>query len=412
MKDEEYQNSDFLATKRALFFTDILSEPLKVLYNSLVLALLCRYFHASLLQITLFTTLKPVLSLFSFYWSFWFKKSPHLLVKKTLITELLARVPFFIIPFTSNTWVAILCFASYMTFSQGVKPAWVELLKRNIAPEKRAFLFSLSSGVSFLLGTVLGLSFGILLDKHQEVWRILLPSCALISCIGIFFQSKIPEKTSEQSVTSLPSVREIFIQPWKESLLLLSQRPDFRFFQYLFMLAGSSLMLLIPVTPILYTQTLNLSYTEIAVAIALFKGLGFALSSTSWSHILHRKGLFFTIQSVFFIIGLYPLFLLFTFIHPSSIFLACFIYGIGQAGSRLSWTLSGSFFAQDEESNRFTEINIVSIALRGAIMPSIGSLLLFYANPITVCLTSLLLCWGAALLSYNNQSLHIFKKTS
>jgi hypothetical protein len=51
-----------------------------------------------------------------------------------------------------------------------------------------------------------------------------------------------------------------------------------------------------------------------------------------------------------------------------------------QAGSEMSWNLSGPIFARHEDSSTYTGVNVVTIGLRGCIAPPLGSLIANLTN--------------------------------
>ena len=76
---------------------------------------------------------------------------------------------------------------------------------------------------------------------------------------------------------------------------------------------------------------------------------------------------------VFFTIALFPLLLAFAQWHLWWFYAAFFLYGVGQGGSHLVWTMSGLYFAGSEESSRYTGVNVAMAGLRGAVAPPLGS---------------------------------------
>jgi hypothetical protein len=90
---------------------------------------------------------------------------------------------------------------------------------------------------------------------------------------------------------------------------------------------------------------------------------------------------------------LYPLCLVAATIHISWVYIAYLLYGIMQGGSELSWHLSGPIFAKQEDSSPFSGVNVVSIGVRGCIMPFLGYFLFntFGAVPVLFLCVFLLL---------------------
>jgi hypothetical protein len=55
--------------------------------------------------------------------------------------------------------------------------------------------------------------------------------------------------------------------------------------------------------------------------------------------------------------------------------MAYLLYGAMQAGSELSWNLSGPILARNEDSWIYSSVNVASVGIRGCIAPLLGSLL-------------------------------------
>ena len=62
-------------TKWALIFSSILSEPL-IFFYALLVPIFIKELHASALQIAVLTTLHPVITFVSLYWSSFASKDP------------------------------------------------------------------------------------------------------------------------------------------------------------------------------------------------------------------------------------------------------------------------------------------------------------------------------------------------
>ena len=346
------------------------------------------------MQITAFIMLRPLISILSLYWSSIISKQHEKLVTNLIITALLARIPFLLFPFTDNPWFIIASSTFYMMLSRGGLPSWIEIMKQNLPRQHRGKIFSFGSTLSYLEGVVLALALGSLLDRDPTSWKWLFPMTGAIGLVGVGFKAFIPERLAANPPTQMqiPSVKEFFIAPWKESWELVRKNGDFRQFQWGFMFAGAAVMLLQPALPLFFVDYLRITYLDLAIAFAICKGLGFAASSTLWSHFFEKSSIFQTSNRVTLFFGLYPLALIAAVIHPSMLYIAYFIYGIGQSGSHLVWHLSGATFSDRQDSSPFSNVNILTVGLRGAIAPPIGSAIAVMFGPIAVFSMSVVLC--------------------
>lgn len=387
-------------THLALLWMNLVSEPLVALYT-LIPFLLRKEFGSSLFQISLFITLRPVLSIFSFYWSAYLKGGKSQIVLNCVSACALAYFPFLFFPWVDQFWFLLLASAMYQLFSKAAIPSLIEVLKRKLPKGSREQIFSLFYLLCFVESGVLGMWFGGMLDAHTIDWKMLFCFAACLGLTSLLFFSflKVPPLQSVEEKSSIS-----FIQPWRESFQLIRQNRDFASFQGVFMVGGSALMLMLPAISSYYADTLRLSYTNITTARFLFMAIGVGLSSFLWTKGLSQIPLLKLTVGVLFGFGLFPVALLMAQIDLWFLYLAFFIYGIAQAGSHLIWNLSGTFFAADGDSSPYTRANLLMHALRGAIMPLIGGLLCDLFGSVSVlCLGALLCLYGAQRVLRNLQ---------
>jgi hypothetical protein len=213
------------------------------------------------------------------------------------------------------------------------------------------------------------------MDHYPTLWRWIFPATALVSLSGTFLLLRLPLPKNQTTSIILPSLSDALIRPWKNFWTLLRERKDFAHFQGIFMLGGFGLMIMQPALPIFCVDTLQLTYTEVALAISACKGIGFALTSRLWAHWINKINLYLFNCIVTLFAALFPLFVIFSEINITWLYFAYLLYGIMQAGSELSWNLSGPIFAKEQESSFYTGVNVVLVGLRGCFGPMLGGLL-------------------------------------
>jgi hypothetical protein len=64
-----------------------------------------------------------------------------------------------------------------------------------------------------------------------------------------------------------------------------------------------------------------------------------------------------------------------------------------QAGSELSWHLSGPIFARDEESSQFSGVNVLTVGVRGCAIPQLGALFCLFAPAASILLLGAVSCF-------------------
>lgn len=386
-------------TRFAYVATRVLDTPFWAIYNMLPF-ILYKDLHASPAQLAAIITLKPLVSIFSMYWSATINKRSDRLVPNILWARLLGYLPFLLFPFTDNPWYLIAAFGTYMMLQVGTVPAWMEILKLNIPGIERERVFSYTQAFGYMGGGLLPFAMGWFLDEYFQAWRLIFPVAACLGLAAAFFQFRIliPKDAHLEKPSSLPfSLKDGLLKPWKNVWNLLVSRPDFGKFQTGFMLVGSGLMIVQPALPVYFVDVLHLSYTELTFALTLCKGIGFALAAPLWTRWIHQYNIFRFSSIISALACLFPLFLIAASFHLYWLYIGYFIYGLVQSGNELAWNMSGPLFAKQEESSVFTSVNVVTVGLRGCVVPAVGSWICAAFNSPPVMLFSGFLCLAAAL---------------
>lgn len=382
----------------SLLWMDLASEPLVALYT-LMPFLLRKEIGSSMLQISLFLTLRPVLSLFSFYWSAYLKEGKSQLIVNCVSASVLAYLPFLFFPFLEGFWLLFLASAMYQLFSKAAIPSLIEVLKRKLSKSVREKTFSSLYVLKFVECGVLGIVFGGLLDAKVLDWSWLFFYAGMLGLSSLVFFSllKVPPLEEEEKEHQ----PFCLIRPWKESFRLVASQWDFGYFQRVFMVGGSALMLMLPAASSYYADSLQLSYTDITVARFVFMAIGVAASSMFWTKGLSKVPLLRLTVGTLFGFGLFPLSLLIASWHVSFVYLAFFIYGVAQAGSHVIWNLSGTFFAGEGSSSPYTRANLLMHALRGAVMPLLGGVLCDLVGAVPVLFLGMAICFMGGVWLWN-----------
>lgn len=279
-----------------------------------------------------------------------------------------------------------------MLFDRGVRPAWMELLKRNISTDDRQHALSYGSIFSYIGGGGFPLLMGWFLDHREGSWVWMLPITAFVGTLSAWLQLNLAtaKKLHDEVVTEGETIS--IVAPWQHAWRLLRERSDFALFTFGFFFGGAGLMIMQPALPQFFMDELHLSYIELAIARMLCKGIGFALTSPIWARLMSRVDIYKFSALTAFLAALFPLGLLLAKWHPSWVFTAYLIYGVMQAGSELSWNLSGTVFARDEDSSMYTGINVILVGIRGCIVPPLGAYLCYVLSSTSVLFLGGFLC--------------------
>lgn len=396
-------------TRFAFVFMHLAHEPFVALFT-LLSFILRKDLHASTLQLSIFAMIRPVISFFSFYWSCSITRKKEKLLSNLIGAWLLGRLPFLLFPFFTNVWYLIFASALYQLFYRAATPALMEILKINVDKGPREKLFSFIFILCFIESIALGLFVGRLLDLNPSFWKYLFVGFSLLSISSVIFQKKIPLPSLTED-KNLPQATNKILQPWKDCIYLMKHNPQFARFQWGFMIGGFGLMLLAPVLPIYYTESLLLTHENITIARYIWMGMGVILTTSLW-----RRGLnVLKISSLTFLIligfGLFPLMLLCARFSLIYLDIAFFIYGIAQAGSHLLWHLSGTLFAeQNESSSKYTGVNVLMVGVRGLLGPVLGGFLFYLIGAVPLLIFGFLICFSGALFIKKTEK--TFKRVS
>ncbi len=402
-------------TLAAFIWMKILDAPFWAIFNLLPF-IVYKDLHATPLQITAMIILKPAVSLVALYWSSLVAERKDRLISNLVWARVLGNLPFFFFPFVDNPWFFVASFGFYMMLARGTVPAWMEVLKLNISGVSRERIYAYGSAFGYFGGAIIPVGLGWVMDIYFQSWRWMFPLAALISLSAIFLKSRIPIEIGEHKEAifsewgSWKSIKGTMIKqlykPWKSAWELLWRKVDFAKFQLAFTIGGAGLAVMQPALPMFFMDGLHLSYTELGVAIALCKGIGFSFASPWWARLMNKINIFRFNGWVYFLAFLFPLCLIIAQINLIWLYAGYLLYGIMQAGNEMSWSLSGPVFAKEEDSSIYTSVNILTVGLRGCIVPVFGGLLEYVMAPTGIMIIGSFLCFLSTICmsSYGRQS--------
>lgn len=81
-------------TRAAFLWTWICNTPFWAMYNMLPF-ILYKDLHATPVQVTVIIALKPLVSIFSMYWSAWIEKRKDRLIPNVIAAGIIGHLPFF-----------------------------------------------------------------------------------------------------------------------------------------------------------------------------------------------------------------------------------------------------------------------------------------------------------------------------
>lgn len=397
-QSETAPDSILKPTKKAFLWNRVLNIPFWSLL-SLLTIILYKELQISAFQVATLIALKPMSALFAPYWSSSLHTRQDKIVPNLVWANILRYLPFLFFPWLQSAWLIIISLGVYMMLQRGAMPAWMELLKLNIKGMERERLFAFGSSVDYLGPALVPLLVGFILDDTAISWRWLFFGTALIGLASTYFLLKIPSTFStSQPVVEQPqlSFSQQIVKPLTQSWTLLKERPDFAKFQIGFLFGGVGLMFMISAQTMFFVDVLQLSYTEMALAIGLCKGIGFAATSPLWVRLFRRVDIYLFSGIVPLLAALFPILLIGAEHNIVFLYGAYLLYGFMQAGSELGWHMSGPVFAQEGDSSLYSQTNVLMVGLRGCVAPYLGSILYLATNSTTVLLMGSLFCLVAS----------------
>ncbi|MDP1835243.1 MAG: MFS transporter [Chlamydiales bacterium] len=380
-------------TQRAFLWTRILGVPFWGLVNLLPI-ILYKDLHVSPLMITLIIALKPMSALLAPYWSQAIYRRPDLVISNLSWANVLRYLPFLFIPWIDSPWAVTAAFGLYMTLTRGVIPGWMETIKCNLPSAARERLVAYGSTIDYCGTALLPFILGGVLDGYEHSWRWLFPLTAALGLLSTLLFLRMPKPVVTQAISQDPptSFSSFLLKPWKESWHLIREKAGFAHFQIGFMLSGAGIMLMQPILPMFFVDTLNLSYTKMLLAVTACKAIGFLVTSPFWIKLFRRLDIYYFSGIVTAGAALFPFLLLGSQYHIVLLYAAYGLYGMMQAGSELGWHMSGPRFAEEHDSTVYSGTNVLMVGIRGCIAPPLGALIYSWTNSATVMMLCVVLC--------------------
>jgi hypothetical protein len=386
-------------------------EPFLAFY-ALLPFILRKDLGASLVQISILSSLRPIIPIFAFYWSAHLTNQKRKLRSNLMGAWLLARLPFVFVFWIHDVWYLIFCCVMYELFIKSGIPALIEILKINMPKESRENTYTLLHMLTFVESILLGLFMAGVLDRFTSTWQIVCSLTAVLSLTSIFLQKQVPMAQEDtEEVPARISLKKRLTQPWRDAWSLLQSRPDFAKFQFGFMMGGFGLMMIAPSLSIFYVDSLKLSHSELIWGRSILMGIGVVISSSIWKKYLSVEHVSGMTQWILVGFACFPFILAFSQMSLAFFYISFIFYGIAQSGSHLLWNLSGTLFAKDEDSSPYSRVNILMLGLRGIVAPALGGFLCSWFGPVPVLILGGSICIsGVIYMKYRTQQSVAFGK--
>lgn len=374
----------------------ILCGPIDVLFPLLIF-ILSKNLHATVIQLTIMACIKPISSLFSYYISTILHSRTHHMRRYLVLNTLAGMSPCFLFPFVDNPWVFIASYAIYNVTRKAQEPAWNEYLKGHLELPQMSKTVARGTSITYFIGIFLPPLFSFWLEG--DFWKylfVIFASLQLTNLINIIsLRPKLYGEKKEKNQLATP--KQIF-EPLKKGWEILKNRPPFSHYLCLFFIGGAGIIAVQPSLPKYFNETLGLSYTELTLAFSFCKGISFVASSPLWARLSTRISLYRISSSmnVFTCLFMCSLLVAATF-GVKWLYAGYLCYGVMLSGYELTWNLSGAIFSGKNNSTPYSSLNLIVGGIRGCVCPIIGTLIVTYAGIHALILSAFTACFLSVL---------------
>lgn len=284
--------------------------------------------------------------------------------------------------------------------------AQVSVIKEAYRDENRSSLFGLSVSASTLFQLLTTVAFGWLMDWNENAYPVYFGVAGVAGFVGAFLLAEMEVSVTRRGVArpareggrgrawfmppspplleayrpvALPSVAAT-MQSMRGSvrliLRILRQDKEFGCYERNFFLYGVSILAIGPVVPLFLVHDLGMDYGLIGIAKGFLGQAGLILLTPLMAPPLQRQGPSRFSAHYFALLALHPLLLALAVVVPGMrlpiVFLSFAVFGVAMAGVNLVWSLSGIFFARDEDPSAYQSAHTALTGVRGGIAPLLG----------------------------------------
>jgi hypothetical protein len=159
---------------------------------------------------------------------------------------------------------------------------------------------------------------------------------------------------------------------------------------------------------VLYSaDDLAISHVDMTMSRFIWMGIGFVIATSFWRKRIALQGIYRLTAIVCLLFALSAFCWILAGFGIVWFFIAFFLYGVAQAGSHLIWHLSGPLFAGNGDSSLFSTVNILTVGLRGLIVPFMASLLCVWIGPLPVIAIGLAWCLAGAIYLFAQKEIKV-----
>ncbi len=260
-------------------------------------------------------------------------------------------------------------------------PTINHFLKTNYTHKNFSVFYSYSTIANKIVMLVITFVYGVLLDRDQNIYRIIFPFISVLGMFSVWLLSQIKHNGEAIEVEKAPLWQSIKRQI-KDMRGKMSANKPFRDFEIGFMYYGFAFMGTVSVIAIFFNQALDLNYSSVAfyknsynilaiILLPLFGKLMGKMDPRRFSAITFASLLFYLL-----FIGLTSYMPWFFWIKDLKIYyclLAAMLFnGIFAATMSLLWSIGSAYFCKKEEASEYQAIHLSLTGLRSFFAPVLG----------------------------------------
>ncbi len=382
-----------------------------------------RALSASDFEITIFTMLGPVTTLFSMHWASYIQgrnKAPYFLIAGVFGRLILVSMLFC---HTPAMYLAVFGISSL--FNTLLIPTANNIFQNNYPASLRGQIFGTVAATATVASLPMAFFAGKLLEMSEDTFRWAFAAAGVVGFFSVMILRSIRirhRKIEEGEACPLPEVpgivehykyahfllnlHRITVAPVKETIELFKANPLYAKFEGAFMIYGFGFMTVFPAIPKWFDEVLQLRYDEISMSRTITAGLCTILFSYALGKMMDRMNPIKFCAIIFAILALYPL-LIVTIKSLPGVYMGFIAFGIGMVGVNLAWNLSSIYFAGKSEVSRYMGAHVTLVGVRGTFGPLLGYLSMKY---IDIAASFYLSALFFAIASVQMTRLHIAEK--
>ncbi|MFQ6048585.1 MAG: MFS transporter [Phycisphaerae bacterium] len=388
--------------RRQVAATVLLSTRWAVL--AMVPVLLRVHFGADNFQTLVATVAGPALMSLSIFWGHLYHRLQPERFLWLLWSVAMLPIAGIALCHTANTALVFVVLAA--VGSSGMIPVTGDILRGCYSPSLRGRVWGLLNVASLASITAVAYVVGFWLDRNGEAFRIYMPLAVIVQAAGVAILVGI---TRQPLFIERQRAREP-VEPAGELLGPLSQlwrtlRTDKHFLRYelAFMSYGVGWMICAALLPVLVTDKLHLSYTDVAESTQVALQLTMLLTTLPMGYLVDRLGPARMCAAAFAWLAIYPIGLLLAQ-GAASLTVVTIAYALGMAAMNMGWMLGPVMLAREAaQAPTYIAIHSSLVGLRALFGQPLGMGLYVLSGGFTLpfglaAATFALGAWGMYLL--------------